>query len=133
MEKILTLWYGSGLYNLTLGQAVMLVVGLLLLWLAIAKKFEPLLLVPIGFGGILANIPEAGLALSAAEQAATDDRAASTASVNATAMSEYRPLRFRAQTTPAPSGITRSAAAIAPPRAGSARAAIVISAFKVTI
>ncbi|WP_306169155.1 sodium ion-translocating decarboxylase subunit beta [Halomonas sp. MMSF_3323] len=70
MEKILTLWYGSGLYNLTLGQAVMLVVGLLLLWLAIAKKFEPLLLVPIGFGGILANIPEAGLALSAAEQAA---------------------------------------------------------------
>ncbi|MBN8411762.1 sodium ion-translocating decarboxylase subunit beta [Halomonas denitrificans] len=70
MEKILTLWYGSGLYNLTLGQAVMLVVGLLLLWLAVAKKFEPLLLVPIGFGGILANIPEAGLALSAAEQAA---------------------------------------------------------------
>ena len=69
MEKILTLWYGSGLYNLTLGQAVMLVVGLLLLWLAISKKFEPLLLVPIGFGGILANIPEAGLALSAAEQA----------------------------------------------------------------
>ncbi|KAE9622383.1 sodium ion-translocating decarboxylase subunit beta, partial [Parasedimentitalea maritima] len=58
MEKILTLWYGSGLYNLTLGQAVMLVVGLLLLWLAISKKFEPLLLVPIGFGGILANIPE---------------------------------------------------------------------------
>lgn len=70
MEKILTLWYGSGLYNLSLGQAAMLVVGLLLLWLAIAKKFEPLLLVPIGFGGILANIPEAGLALSAAEQAA---------------------------------------------------------------
>lgn len=70
MEKILTLWYGSGLYNLSLGQAVMVVVGLLLLWLAIAKKFEPLLLVPIGFGGILANIPEAGLALSAAEQAA---------------------------------------------------------------
>ncbi|WP_311949112.1 sodium ion-translocating decarboxylase subunit beta [Halomonas piscis] len=69
MEKILTLWYGSGLYNLSLGQTVMLGIGLLLLWLAIAKKFEPLLLVPIGFGGILANIPEAGLALSAAEQA----------------------------------------------------------------
>ncbi|UYG08247.1 sodium ion-translocating decarboxylase subunit beta [Halomonas sp. M4R1S46] len=69
-EKILTLWTGSGLYNLSLGQAVMLAVGLLLLWLAMAKKFEPLLLVPIGFGGILANIPEAGLALSAAEQAA---------------------------------------------------------------
>ncbi|MDN3521419.1 sodium ion-translocating decarboxylase subunit beta [Halomonas ramblicola] len=70
MEKLLTLWYGSGLYNLGLGQAVMVLVGLGLLYLAIAKKFEPLLLVPIGFGGILANIPEAGLALSAAEQAA---------------------------------------------------------------
>lgn len=70
MDKLLTLWYGSGLYNLGFGQAVMIVVGLLLLYLAIAKKFEPLLLVPIGFGGILANIPEAGLALSAAEQAA---------------------------------------------------------------
>lgn len=70
MDKLLTLWQGSGLYNMTLGQAVMIAVGLLLLYLAIHKKFEPLLLVPIGFGGILANIPEAGLALSAAEQAA---------------------------------------------------------------
>ncbi|MBB3190764.1 sodium ion-translocating decarboxylase subunit beta [Halomonas cerina] len=69
-DKLLTLWVGSGLYNLSFGQAVMVLVGLVLLWLAIAKKFEPLLLVPIGFGGILANIPEAGLALSAAEQAA---------------------------------------------------------------
>ncbi|WP_111412940.1 sodium ion-translocating decarboxylase subunit beta [Billgrantia lactosivorans] len=70
MDKLLTLWEGSGLYNLTWGEAVMIAVGLLLLYLAIYKKFEPLLLVPIGFGGILANIPEAGLALSAAEQAA---------------------------------------------------------------
>ncbi|GAB2780047.1 sodium ion-translocating decarboxylase subunit beta [Halomonas shantousis] len=70
MDKLLSLWQGSGLYNLTWGQAVMIVVGLLLLYLAIRKGFEPLLLVPIGFGGILANIPEAGLALSAAEQAA---------------------------------------------------------------
>ncbi len=69
MEKLLTLWEGSGLYNLTLGQAVMIAVGLVLLYLAIHKKFEPLLLVPIGFGGILANIPEAGLALSALDQA----------------------------------------------------------------
>jgi carboxybiotin decarboxylase len=69
MEKLLTLWHGSGLYNLGPGQAVMIVVGLLLLYLAIAKRFEPLLLVPIGFGGILANIPEAGLALPALEQA----------------------------------------------------------------
>ena len=69
MDKLLTLWQGSGLYNLELGQAVMVMVGLLLLYLAIYKKFEPLLLVPIGFGGILANIPEAGLALSALDQA----------------------------------------------------------------
>jgi oxaloacetate decarboxylase beta subunit len=47
----------------------MILVCLLLLYLAINKKFEPLLLVPIGFGGIMANIPEAGLALSAVENA----------------------------------------------------------------
>ncbi|MFS8153598.1 sodium ion-translocating decarboxylase subunit beta [Vreelandella titanicae] len=69
MDKLVTLWEGSGLYNLELGQAVMIMVGLLLLYLAIYKKFEPLLLVPIGFGGILANIPEAGLAISALDQA----------------------------------------------------------------
>ncbi|MEX0603075.1 MAG: sodium ion-translocating decarboxylase subunit beta [Marinobacter sp.] len=69
MDKLLTLWTGSGLFNIEIGQFIMIVVGLLLLYLAIRKKFEPLLLVPIGFGGILANIPEAGLALSAAENA----------------------------------------------------------------
>lgn len=47
----------------------MIAVGLLLLYLAIRRGFEPLLLVPIGFGGILANIPVAGLASSATEQA----------------------------------------------------------------
>nr|WP_255775812.1 sodium ion-translocating decarboxylase subunit beta [Microbulbifer sediminum] len=51
------------------GQFVMILVGLVLLFLAIRKNFEPLLLVPIGFGGILANIPGANLALSAAETA----------------------------------------------------------------
>lgn len=57
MELILEIWYGSGLYQLTAGQALMIGVGLLLLYLAIVKKFEPLLLVTIGFGGVLANIP----------------------------------------------------------------------------
>ncbi len=47
----------------------MISIGLLLLYLAIRKGFEPLLLVPIGFGGILANIPGAGLAYSAVENA----------------------------------------------------------------
>ncbi len=69
MENILNLWTGSGLYNITGGQFVMMSVCLFLLYLAIKKGFEPLLLVPIGFGGILANIPEAGLALTAAENA----------------------------------------------------------------
>lgn len=57
MDSILELWQASGLYQMTAGQLVMIVVGLLLLYLAIARKFEPLLLVTIGFGGILSNIP----------------------------------------------------------------------------
>ena len=44
------------------GNFVMILVGILLLFLAIKKGFEPLLLVPIGFGAILANIPFAGIA-----------------------------------------------------------------------
>ena len=48
---------------------MMIVLSLLLLFLAIKKNFEPLLLVPIGFGGLLANIPSAGLAASAVSQA----------------------------------------------------------------
>jgi oxaloacetate decarboxylase beta subunit len=51
------LWTGSGLAQITGGQFTMIVVSLVLLYLAIAKKFEPLLLVTIGFGGLLSNIP----------------------------------------------------------------------------
>jgi sodium ion-translocating decarboxylase beta subunit len=69
MNKLDLLWNSTGLYNLGPGQAFMIAVGLLLLYLAIKKNFEPLLLVPIGFGGILANIPSAGLASSAVTQA----------------------------------------------------------------
>ncbi|WP_421864213.1 sodium ion-translocating decarboxylase subunit beta [Motiliproteus sp.] len=69
MEKLILLFTSSGLFNIQLGQVVMIIVGLLLLFLAIKKNFEPLLLVPIGFGGIMANIPEAGLAFSAVENA----------------------------------------------------------------
>ncbi len=70
MDKLIALWEGSGLYNLELNGAIMIAIGFLLLYLAIRKNFEPLLLVPIGFGGILANIPAAGLAYSAVEQLA---------------------------------------------------------------
>lgn len=66
MESLNALIQGMGLMHLGAGQAIMLLVSLLL-WLAIAKKFEPLLLLPIGFGGLLSNIPEAGLALTALE------------------------------------------------------------------
>lgn len=69
MDNLLNLWQASGAYQLVPGQLVMILVGLALLFLAIRKNFEPLLLVPIGFGGILANIPGADLALSAAETA----------------------------------------------------------------
>lgn len=69
MDQLVQLWSTSGISQLTLGQAAMIVIGFLLLFLAIRKRFEPLLLVPIGFGGILANIPGAGLALTATEQA----------------------------------------------------------------
>jgi len=57
MEFIEQIWHGSGLYQMTIGQAAMLGVCLLLLYLGIVKKFEPLLLVTIGFGGLLSNIP----------------------------------------------------------------------------
>ena len=57
-----------GIFSLSLGQSIMLVVGLLILYLSISKKFEPLLLLPIGFGAILTNIPEIGLALSPIEK-----------------------------------------------------------------
>ena len=57
-----------GIFSATTGQFIMLGVGLVILFLAINKKFEPLLLLPIGFGAILTNIPEIGLALSPIEK-----------------------------------------------------------------
>ncbi|ATX81753.1 oxaloacetate decarboxylase, beta subunit [Mariprofundus ferrinatatus] len=58
-ELIDKLWITTGIANFEWGQVLMIGVGLLLLYLAIVKKFEPLLLVPIGFGAILSNIPVA--------------------------------------------------------------------------
>jgi len=51
----------TGFSNLTLGNLVMIAVGCILIYLAITKKYEPLLLLPIGFGAILTNIPLTGL------------------------------------------------------------------------
>ncbi len=63
MEQLHILWTNSGLFQMTMGQGIMLLIGLLLLYLAINKRFEPLLLLPIGFGAILSNIPGADLAV----------------------------------------------------------------------
>ncbi len=62
MELIDQLWSGSGLAQINTGQATMILISLILLYLAIAKKFEPLLLVTIGFGGLLSNIPGVDIA-----------------------------------------------------------------------
>ena len=63
MEQLNLLWINTGLYQMAWGQGLMLLVGILLIYLAIVKKFEPLLLLPIGFGAILSNIPGANLAV----------------------------------------------------------------------
>jgi len=59
MDNLLTLWSDSGIAQLEMGQAAMMLVGLGLLYLAINKGFEPLLLVPIAVGTILVNVPGA--------------------------------------------------------------------------
>jgi sodium ion-translocating decarboxylase beta subunit len=57
MDLIRQIWIESGIYQISAGQIAMISVCLLLLYLGIVKKFEPLLLVTIGFGGLLSNIP----------------------------------------------------------------------------
>ena len=60
-EILKGIWEGSGLALLEWQNAVMILVSAIFLYLAIVKKFEPLLLVPIAFGILLANMPGAGL------------------------------------------------------------------------
>ncbi|MCK5674283.1 MAG: sodium ion-translocating decarboxylase subunit beta, partial [Spirochaetales bacterium] len=62
LDSLLAFWSQSGIVNFTWQQAVMILVGILLIYLAIKRGFEPLLLLPIGFGAILANIPVAHIA-----------------------------------------------------------------------
>ena len=75
-ESCASLWESTGIYSvieqtrshfsstwlLGLGRVLMIGVALILIYLAIVKEFEPLLLLPIGFGALLANIPGAGIA-----------------------------------------------------------------------
>ena len=61
LHIVSSLWQSSGLVGMSWRELVMLLLGFFLLYLAIAKKFEPLLLVPIAFGMLLTNLPGAGL------------------------------------------------------------------------
>ena len=60
MESLIGLYRDTGIYQLEPGQAVMALVGLLLIYLAIKRGFEPLLLLPIGMGAVLVNVPGGG-------------------------------------------------------------------------
>jgi len=56
------IWQSTGIANMAWSELAMIIVGGLLIYLAIVRNFEPLLLLPIGFGAILSNIPIAGIA-----------------------------------------------------------------------
>ena len=60
MQGVMTLWLDTGLATVSWLQALMMVIGGGLIYLAVAKEFEPLLLLPIGFGAVLSNIPNGG-------------------------------------------------------------------------
>ncbi len=57
MEGLLHFYQYTGFYNVTWGNIIMIIVGLFFLYLAITKDYEPLLLVPIGFGILIGNVP----------------------------------------------------------------------------
>ena len=61
MQDILNFFTSMGFMNIAWQQAVMLLVSFFLLFLAIKKQYEPLLLLPIAFGMLLTNLPGAGL------------------------------------------------------------------------
>ena len=60
IRALVSVWTDSGFASLTIENIVMILVGLVLLYLAIAKDYEPLLLLPIAFGDIMANFPNTG-------------------------------------------------------------------------
>ena len=62
LESLSEVWKSSGIFNLTLGNVLMFGIGMVLIYLGIRYKMEPLLPIPIGLGAILANIPLAGIA-----------------------------------------------------------------------
>jgi sodium ion-translocating decarboxylase beta subunit len=61
IDALVKIWSLSGLFNLSVGNVVMYIIGICLIYLGIRFEMEPLLLIPIGLGAILANIPLAGI------------------------------------------------------------------------
>lgn len=61
IDTLVKIWSESGFNALTWQQGVMIIIACVLIYLAVVKKFEPLLLLPIAFGVLLANLPLAGL------------------------------------------------------------------------
>ena len=64
-------WTYTGFHNATTGHLVMILIGIFFIYLAVAKEFEPMLLIPIGFGMLIGNIPfnmEAGLKVGIYEE-----------------------------------------------------------------
>ena len=61
LDKVLIFVEGTGFYAMTLPQLLMIVVACVMLYLGIVKKYEPLLVVPIGFGMLLVNLPMGGI------------------------------------------------------------------------
>ncbi|MDE5899914.1 MAG: sodium ion-translocating decarboxylase subunit beta [Muribaculaceae bacterium] len=71
LSNLQQFWHLTGFYNATWQNFVMLAVGIFFIWLAIKKDFEPMLLVPIGFGMLIGNVPfntEAGLEIGIYEE-----------------------------------------------------------------
>ncbi|BAG83796.1 MAG: sodium ion-translocating decarboxylase subunit beta [Candidatus Azobacteroides pseudotrichonymphae] len=69
-ENLEIFWTYTGVANVTVGHIIMIFVGLIFIYLAIVKEFEPMLLIPIGFGILVGNIPfkDAGLQLGIYEE-----------------------------------------------------------------
>lgn len=64
-------WTYTGFYNATYQHLIMIGIGIVFIYLAVAKEFEPMLLIPIGFGILIGNIPfnmEAGLKVGLYEE-----------------------------------------------------------------
>lgn len=72
LDILMDFFKSTGFAAITWGQVAMLLVSFVLLYLAIAKGFEPLLLIPIAFGMLLANLPEAGLMKGPVVEIVTD-------------------------------------------------------------